>query len=293
MDQARRHRPTLARLVVAALTIALLLASVSSVAAAGRERVGDRISLFDPPTGPPSGAFFVATFGALGDTRTVTPDCVNTYFYCDDAEGKPLPRTNVFYSRGIPDSLVTFPTGAQVTVGCPLSDLFPLAAFTPGTYQCKACYDNEHKDLDLQEDGTCTEGQECETNFTGIVCSEKQAFTVDASVSYGGCNPSFWIFTNDPQPWLDTGLDAGDDFDSTFGVDRFSPDRTLFGALFQTGEPVDVLAKEATAGLLNASNPNVHYPFSPDAVKALLKQGDPQGLLTQANAASCPFASED
>jgi hypothetical protein len=47
-----------ARLVVAALTITLLLAGVSSVAAAGRERVGDRISLFDPPTTYPADTAF-------------------------------------------------------------------------------------------------------------------------------------------------------------------------------------------------------------------------------------------
>lgn len=58
MVQARRHRPTWARLVVAALTMALLLAGVSSVAAAGRERVGDRISLFDPPTTYPADTAF-------------------------------------------------------------------------------------------------------------------------------------------------------------------------------------------------------------------------------------------
>jgi hypothetical protein len=255
------------------------------------EAIGE--SLFDPPTGPPEGAIFVATFGALGETRTIPPDCVNTYFYCDDSEGQPLPRTNVFFSRGIPDDLVTFPPGAQVTVACPLPDLFPVAAFTPGTYQCKACYSNEHRDIDLQEDGSCAEGQECETNFTGLACSAPQAFTVDASVVYGGCNPDFWVFTNDPQPWLDTGLAAGADFDATFGVDRFDPNKTLFGALFQTGDFVDELARQATAALLNASNPNVHYPFAPDAVKALLKQGDPEGLLANANAGICPFQSED
>jgi hypothetical protein len=198
----------------------------------------------------------------------------------------------VFFSRGIPDSLVTYPPGAQVTVACPLVDLFPLAAFAPGTYTCKACYDNEHQDLDLQEDGSCADGATCESNFTGVVCSEKQTFTVDANVTYGGCSPSFWTFTNDPQPWLDTGLHAGDDFDTTFGVDRFDADRTLFQTLFQTGELIDSLAREATAALLNASNPSVHYPFSPDAVKALLKQGDPQGQLAAANAGACPFESD-
>ena len=60
-------------------------------------------------------------------------------------------------------------------------------------------------------------------------------------------------------------------------------------------EASDVLAREATAALLNASNPNVHYPFSPDAVKALLKQGDPDGRLAAANALVCPLEppSED
>jgi len=58
MVQARRHRPSWVRLVVASVTIALLLAGVSSVAAAGRERVGDRISLFDPPTTYPADTAF-------------------------------------------------------------------------------------------------------------------------------------------------------------------------------------------------------------------------------------------
>ena len=256
------------------------------------EGVGE--SLFDPPTGPVSGAIFVATFGALGTTRTVPPDCVNTYFYCDDALGAPLPRTHVFFSRGIPDSLVTYPASTQITVACPLADLFPLPAFVAGTYTCKACYDNEHRDLDLDENGTCS-NPPCEANFTGLVCSEEQSFTVDPSAEYGGCDPNFWVYTNDPAPWLDTGLDAGDDFDTTFGVNRFESDLTLFEVLFPSGEFVDTLAREATAALLNASNPNVHYPFSPDAVKALLKQGDPESRLSAANDLSCPLEppSED
>jgi len=245
-------------------------------------------SLFQVPTGPPGNAFLVATFGALGETRTIPPDCVNTYFYCKDSTGQSLSRTNVFFSRGIPDDLVTFPAGAQVTVACPLADLFPIPAFPPGTYTCKACYDNENRDIDLRPDGSCAAAT-CEHNFTGIVCSKEQTFTVDGTTQYGGCSPSFWVNTNDAQPWLDTGLDAGADFDTTFGVDRFDPDVTLFGALNQSGEGTDVLAREATAGLLNASNPNVHYPFSPDAVKALLKQGDPDGRLAAANALACPF----
>jgi parallel beta-helix repeat protein len=245
-------------------------------------------SLFQVPTGPAADAIFVATFGSLGSTRTVPPDCVNTYFYCKDSSGALLPRTHVFFSRGIPDSLVTYAAGTQVTVACPLSELFPVAAFSAGTYTCKACYDNEHRDLDLTEAGACT-NPPCESNFTGVVCSAEQSFTVDPDASYGGCEPDFWVNTNDPQPWLDTGLSAGADFDATFGVDRFEEDVTLFEALYQGGEPYDELARQATAGLLNASNADVHYPYAPDAVKALLVQGDPESRLSAANDLVCPF----
>jgi hypothetical protein len=250
------------------------------------EGVGE--SLFQPPTGPPEGAVFVASFGVLGETRTIPPTCeCNTYFYCDDAQGNPLPRSHFSCSRGIPDDLVTFPAGTQVTLACPLAELFPPAAFGSGTFTCKACYDNEHQDLDLQPNGSCAHPP-CEENFTGLVCSAPQTFTV-GSTAYGGCSPNFWTFTNDPQPWLDAGFDGTEDFDTTFGVDRFDSDVTLFGALFQTGEIVDGLAREAVAGLLNASNPNVHYPYLPAAVKALLKQNDPDGRLTDANALDCPI----
>lgn len=245
-------------------------------------------SLFQPPTGPPAGAIFVATFGALGETRTIPPTCeCNTYFYCDDADGNPLPRTHFSCSRGIPDDLAVFPAGSQVTVACPLADLFPPAAFGSGSFTCKACYDNEHQDPALQPNGTCS-SPPCEENFTGLVCSAPQTFTV-GSTDYGGCSPSFWTFTNDPQPYLDAGFDGMEDFDDTFGVERFEPDRTLFDVLFQGGEVFDALAREATAALLNASNPNVHYPYSPDAVKALLKDNDPDGRLADANALDCPI----
>ena len=250
--------------------------------------VGVGQSLFQVPTGPAADAIFVATFGSLGSTRTVPPDCVNTYFYCKDSSGALLPRTHVFFSRGIPESLVDYDAGDRVTVACPLADLFPVAAFSAGTYTCKACYDNEHRDLDLTESGSCSNAP-CESNFTGAVCSAEQSFTVDPDASYGGCDPDFWVNTNDPQPWLDTGFSAGADFDATFGVNRFEENITLFEALYQGGEPYDELARQAPAGLLNASNSEVHYPYAPDAVKALLEEGDPGGRLSAANALVCPF----
>jgi hypothetical protein len=58
MDQTRGRLPSWVRLAVAAVTIALLLASVTAAAAASRERVGDRISLFEPPATYPADTAF-------------------------------------------------------------------------------------------------------------------------------------------------------------------------------------------------------------------------------------------
>jgi len=58
MDRTRGRLPSWARLAIAAVTMALLLASVSGTAASSRERVGDRISLFDAPTSYPANTAF-------------------------------------------------------------------------------------------------------------------------------------------------------------------------------------------------------------------------------------------
>jgi len=58
MSKAKGRLSSWTRLAVAAVTIALLLASVTSAAAVGRERVGDRISLFEPPTTYPADTAF-------------------------------------------------------------------------------------------------------------------------------------------------------------------------------------------------------------------------------------------
>ena len=58
MDQSRDRLPSWARLAVVAVTIVLLLASVTGAAAATRERVGDRIYLPDPPATYPADTAF-------------------------------------------------------------------------------------------------------------------------------------------------------------------------------------------------------------------------------------------
>jgi len=57
-EQTRGRLPSWARLAIVVVTVALLLASVSGAAAASRERVGDRISLLDPPTTYPADTAF-------------------------------------------------------------------------------------------------------------------------------------------------------------------------------------------------------------------------------------------
>jgi parallel beta-helix repeat protein len=257
------------------------------------EGVGE--SLFEVSPGPAADLVFVATFGILEPTDTVAPSCgCNTYFYCEDGAGNRLPRTHTFCSRGIPDDLVPYAAGSQVTVACPLPELFPLAAFGDGTYTCKACYDNEHRDLDLREDGSCPSGG-CVSNFEGLVCSAPQALVIDASIARNGCSPGYW--RNHLERWNETekGGDPdqhyapADDFDATFGVNLFSPDVTLGQAVELGGGGANELARHGTAALLSATHPGVHYPYGEDAVKALVKQGDPDGRLAAANSLGCPL----
>jgi hypothetical protein len=243
-------------------------------------------SLFDVPEGPAADIQFVATFGVLSPTTTVPPDCATTYFYCRDALGNQLPRTHVFVSRGIPDDLTSYAAGDEVTVACPLSELFPLPAFPDGAYTCKACYGNEHRDLDLQEDGSCPSG-DCVENFEGLVCSAPQTLLVNASVARNGCSPGYW--KNNLGSWPPTGFAPDDDVDTALQTTLFDPDRTLFAALEGTGGGTAALGRHGVAALLSAAHPDVNYPYSVSAVRALVEEGDPQGLLAAANNLGCPL----
>ncbi len=249
------------------------------------EGIGE--SLFEVPTGPAGDATFVATFGSLGDLTTVSPDCLNTYFFCEDSSGNPVPRNDNVVSRGIPDSLEDYVGGDQVTVACTASDLFVTAGFADGTYTCRACYSNEHQDPALDEQGNCADPDGCVDNHVGINCSEPQTITFDSTVGRNGCSPGYW--RNHFERWPETAFSTGDDFDATFGVDLFAPDVTLGTAIALGGGHPNDLARHGTAALLSASHPGVAYPFSVDAVIALVRQGDPGGVLPAANTLGCPL----
>ncbi|MCC7014521.1 MAG: hypothetical protein IT454_18315 [Planctomycetes bacterium] len=111
-----------------------------------------------------------------------------------------------------------------------------------------------------------------------------------------GCTPGFW--KNHAQAWHDSGFLPIDDFDVVFGVDAFSPNRTLMQALWSGGGGINKLARHGTAALLNAADVDVHFALSQGEVIDLVhdaivnKQYEP--LATQLdllNNGGCPQSS--
>lgn len=108
-----------------------------------------------------------------------------------------------------------------------------------------------------------------------------------------GCTPGYWKNHTSAQDW--GGLSPGDDFDATFGVDAFDPDRTLLEALSGGGGGLDRLGRHATAALLNASNGNVDYEFTEAEVIAAVQDAIATGDLSivddfeEANELGCPL----
>ena len=105
----------------------------------------------------------------------------------------------------------------------------------------------------------------------------------------GNCvrSPGYW--KNHLDAWPPSGLSPDDDFDTTFGVDFFSPDITLFDAVNLKGGGIKKVARHGTAALLNASHPAVNYPLSVAEVIAAVQAGDVESLAEfNELSASCP-----
>jgi hypothetical protein len=115
-----------------------------------------------------------------------------------------------------------------------------------------------------------------------------------------GCTPGYW--RNHTDRWA--GVAPDDDFDTTFDVDAFAPNITLYQAVGLGGGGVNALARHGTAALLNAHGgvPNsdgttVNYPYTPAQVitlvqAALAPDGDVEGTkdtLAAANELGCPL----
>lgn len=99
-----------------------------------------------------------------------------------------------------------------------------------------------------------------------------------------GCTPGYW--KNHMENWV--GYSPDDDFDVTFDVNFFTPDKTLDDAVNLGGGGVKKLARHGTAALISAAHPDVHYPLTVDEVITALQAGDSDTLAFY-NELGCPI----
>jgi len=100
-----------------------------------------------------------------------------------------------------------------------------------------------------------------------------------------GCTPGFW--KNHTELWAALGYNTTDDFDTTFGVNFFSPDISLETAINLGGGGNNRLARHGVAALLSAAS-GINYPFTVAEVIALVQAGDANSLAA-ANELGCPL----
>src|SRR5262249_54347982 len=165
-------------------------------------------------------------------------------------------------------------TGNQTGVACEFATHFPMNAFPPGSYTCKACYANDAQDPDIDATGHCTSPLGCFDLFQGVTCSAPVTVTVDPTRVAQGCSPGYWKNNADKAgavQWLPTGYSPGNGFDQTFGITLFGPSLTLQQALGLNGGDQNALARQAVAALLSAAHPQVGYPLSKQAVLVLMQ----------------------
>ncbi len=258
------------------------------------EEIGETLQACPP--GDLEACVLVASFGALENVQTIRPDCLNTYFFCTDASNREMPRSDLLPPpRGIPNDVASFAAGAEASVACDFASHFPVNAFAPGTYTCKACYANEIQDPDISATGECTSALGCSDLFQGITCSPPVSVVADPTVSAEACSPGYWKNNAEKagaSQWPPTGYAPGDGFDEAFGISLFGPSLTLLQALGLQGGGQEALARHAAAGLLSAAHPEVHYPLSVEAIKVLMQTGDREALLQRLSTLSgltCPL----
>ena len=112
-----------------------------------------------------------------------------------------------------------------------------------------------------------------------------------------GCTPGFW--KNSPGSWV--GYSTTHDFDFVFGVDIFSPNRTLMTALGAGGGGLNALGRHATAALLNAAHDEVDFGLSTSQVIAMVQAavapgGDVEGtknIFAALNERGCPLSNDN
>jgi hypothetical protein len=87
-----------------------------------------------------------------------------------------------------------------------------------------------------------------------------------------GLTPGFWKQSQHFQFW--TGYTQSQNYNTVFGLTaghNDDPSLTLLGALQRGGGAQNALGRHAVAALLNASNPNINFAFTPAQVIALVQ----------------------
>jgi hypothetical protein len=119
-------------------------------------------------------------------------------------------------------------------------------------------------------------------------------------VTQQGCTPGYW--RNHRDRWL--GVSPAADFDTTFGVNLFSPDITLGTAIWASGGGNNAFARHATAALLsayggvpNSDGTTVLYPYTVGQVIQMVQDAVANGtidatktLFETANELGCPLS---
>jgi hypothetical protein len=92
------------------------------------------------------------------------------------------------------------------------------------------------------------------------------ALAVVPEMGGDSCTPGYWKnIRMHGCEWAAAGYSPTDDFDTVFGTDWFSPNKTLHQALSaknSEGGGCGQTARHGTAALLNAANPDVNYPMT-------------------------------
>lgn len=111
---------------------------------------------------------------------------------------------------------------------------------------------------------------------------------------HGGCSNGYW--KDHGKKWGKS-FKNGDRFGAIFQVDS-AGNRSLIDSLDIDGGSSKALGREAVAALLNASNPDVHYLYTPAQVKAMVKGAyDTKDFKTatdqlkQQNNCGCPLGN--
>jgi hypothetical protein len=111
-----------------------------------------------------------------------------------------------------------------------------------------------------------------------------------------GCTPGYWKQVHHEGSWV--GYEPYDSYSAVFGV--AGGGNTLLQALETGGGGENALARHAVAALLNASNPDVGYPYDVAAVMAIVKAAyappfdfeSAKGELELQNELDCPLGRE-